>query len=210
MEIIRDIDQGTDEWFNLRLGMVTSSCFEKVMSKGRGNAPSKTRESYMFDLAFERVTGKKAPDSFKSEWMERGNEIEAQARAMYELDTGVEVEEIAFIKLDDNIGASTDGLINDDKGVLEIKCPKHTTHMKYLMNPDELYKTYKKQVQGELLVSGREYCHLISFHPDFDDSLKMVSCFIERDEDFITEMKAALILFLDDLDDMVENLKKRK
>ncbi len=208
MEIIKDIDQGTEEWFALRRGLVTSSNFDKVMAKGRGNAPSKTRESYMMNLAFERMNDKNAPDDHKTIWMDRGNEIEDQARANYELITGHEVEQIAFIKIGDDIGSSTDGLIDHD-GVLEIKCPKHTTHMKYILEPESLYKEYRKQVQGELWVSGREWADICSYHPDFVGDKDLVIYRVERDNKFISEIKIAVNDFVSDLHQLIEKLEKK-
>ena len=36
MEIIRDIEQGTEEWLALRYGWTTASRFKDVMAKGAG------------------------------------------------------------------------------------------------------------------------------------------------------------------------------
>ena len=57
MNIIREIEQGTDQWHELRIGKVTASKMKDVLSKGRGTAPSKTAETYMFDLLFWVAVG---------------------------------------------------------------------------------------------------------------------------------------------------------
>lgn len=203
MEIIKNIEQGSPEWFELRRGLVTSSCFSKVMSKGQG----KTRASYMLDLAFERLSGKSAPDDYKSVWMERGNEIEDQARAAYEMTTGNDVEQIAFIKLNEDVGSSTDGLISDGLGLQEIKCPKHSTHINYLLNPDKLVSEYKKQVQGGLWVSGLRYVDLVSFHPDFPPGKDILIQNVERDNDFIADIKTEVEVFVVELKQLVDKIR---
>ena len=43
MNIITDVEQGTDEWHDMRIGHITASRFKDVLSKGRGTAPSITR-----------------------------------------------------------------------------------------------------------------------------------------------------------------------
>lgn len=128
MNIIFDIEQGSDEWLKMRLGKLTASKFADVMTKGRGDAPSKTRESYMYQIAAEILTGS-PQDSFKNSAMDWGNECEPAARAAYELENDVDVVECAFIERDEWVGVSPDGLVNDD-GLLEIKCPNSTTQIK--------------------------------------------------------------------------------
>lgn len=204
MEIF-NCEQGTDEWFAARCGVITSSKFKDVLTKGRGNAPSATRLTYMKELACEVLTGV-VQQSFSNEWMQRGNELEGQARAMLELERGFDVEQVGFIKTDNNIGTSTDGLIDTDT-VLEIKCPKHTTHLDYLLDSEKLYKTYKAQVQGELLVTERQKALLVSFHPDFPSGKDLIVLEIERDEDFINEMYAELMAFNHELNAIVNKLK---
>lgn len=206
MIIHRDVEQGSPEWFALRRGKATSSRFSDVMAKGQG----KTRTSYLEELAFERYTGKSAPSDFKSYWMDRGNEVESQARAMYSLQTGKLVEQIAFIELDHDIGASTDGLIQDGHGLSEFKCPKHTTHLRYLLDPSKLAKEYYCQTQGELLVSGRDYVDLVSYHPDFPPGDDLIICTVKRESAYLAELKVELGEFVSDLKKLVQQLQERK
>lgn len=204
---IVDCEQGTPEWHEARCGKVTSSCFDKVLAKGRGSAESKTRKSYMMEVACERISGK-VQDNFKSQWMERGNEIEDQARAQFTLETGKKVKQIGFCLMDgDEIGSSTDGLIGDDE-LLEIKCPKHTTHLEYLLDSSKLEKTYKAQVQGELFVTERKKAYLVSYHPDFPEGKDCVILEVERDEEFIENLQVELDKFLAELNDIIEKVEK--
>ena len=58
MNIIESCEQGSGEWLALRLNKVTASMVSNVISKGRGNAPSKMAETYMIELIAEKLTGK--------------------------------------------------------------------------------------------------------------------------------------------------------
>jgi len=49
--------------------------------------------------------------------------------------------------------------------MIEIKCPKRSTHMKYITN-DKLPSEYRWQVQGQLFVTGLKYCDFMSYYPD--------------------------------------------
>ena len=199
--IHKEVEQGTPEWFALRCGNVTSSKFKDVMSSGRGTAPSQTRLTYMMELAAQRCAGKVFEGGYSNEWMERGTMLEAQARAMIEFERSVEVEQVGYISLGDEIGSSTDGLIGEDT-VLEIKCPKHTTHYSYLLNPELLYKAYKHQTQGELWVSGRDKLILCSFHPEFNNGDDLITLEVDRDVEFIAEMEEAVDLFVKELNEL--------
>ena len=116
MQII-NVEQGSEEWLRARLGVPTASCYSKLITtQGKRSAQA---EGYINELIGQRITGE-IPETFKSEAMERGNELEPQARAYYELVTDNDVEEVGLILNDIGAGCSPDGLIGDDGG-LEIK-----------------------------------------------------------------------------------------
>lgn len=204
MNIIYDIAQGSPEWLALRLGKVTASRFSDVLAKGRGNAPSKTRQSYLYQLAAEIVTGE-PQDAFKSSAMEWGNECEPRARAAYELKNNCDVTECAFIEFSDKLGVSPDGLIGDS-GLLEIKCPNTVTQIqRYLKG--EFPTEYKAQVQGQLWVSERDWCDFVSFDPRINTSADYFQIRVYRDEDYIFNLATECSKFLDELAILVEKLK---
>ena len=123
--------QGTDEWRNARLGKVTASRIADIMGKtktGYGAA----RKNYMAQLICERLTGK-AEEGFKSAPMQRGNDLEPVARAVYIIETGRDVEETGMVEHPTIAmsGASPDGLVYPD-GLIEIKCPNTATHLEFV------------------------------------------------------------------------------
>lgn len=196
MNIIYDMEQGTPEWLELRLGKLTASKFSHVVSKGRGSAPSKTRESYMYQLIAEKLTGE-PQSSFKSSAMEWGNYCEPAARAAYELANDVDVIECAFIERDENIGVSPDGLVGDD-GLLEIKCPNSVTQIKRFLS-GEFPTEYKAQVQGQLWVSGRDWCDFVSYDPRIEGEASYFEIRVNRDEEYIQELEKQCELFIQDM-----------
>jgi len=200
MEIIRNIYQGSDEWLELRSGKVTASNFSKVLSKGAG----KTRNSYMYQLAADILTG--APtETYKNAAMEWGNECEPQARAMYELESDVDVEEVAFIHGPEMVGVSPDGLVGDS-GLLEIKCPATTTQIERYLS-GKFPTTYKAQVQGQLWVAEREWCDFVSFDPRIDGAASYMCLRVERDEDYIKNLSVEVDRFIEDLLNILEKLR---
>ena len=201
MEVITDIEQGSEDWHKLRYGWVTASRFKDVMAKGAG----KTRKSYMYQLAAEALTDLRV-EGFTSEAMLWGTETEPQARAMYEFDSGNTVDEIAFIRYRDGlkIGCSPDGLIGDD-GLIEIKCPKTTTQIETIVS-GKMPNSHKPQVQGQLWISGREWCDFVSFDPRINGSASYFCITVERDEEYIKELAAGVEAFESELKKLVESL----
>lgn len=207
MNIIKDVEQGTDEWHDMRIGHITASRFKDVLSKGRGTAPSKTRLTYMRELVAELISGEKQ-ESFSNEYMEWGTATEPQARAMYEFDTGNAVTEIAFCKLDNlKIGCSPDGLVGDDGG-LEIKCPKTTTHIETVLS-EEMPSIHKAQVQGSMWVTGRKWWDFVSFDPRVDGDTSFFCKRVYRDDEFISDLEKACMQFSSELETMVKMLKNK-
>jgi len=174
--IILDVEQGTDEWLQARLGVPTASNYSKLItSTGK---PSTSAEKYINELIAQKITGQ-LPETFKSDAMERGNELEEQARSYYEFMTDNEVEEVGLILNYDGAGCSPDGLIGDDGGI-EIKCPLASTHVGYL-RAGKLPTAYVQQVQGCMYITGRKWWDFVSFHPEIESMIIRV----ERDENFI-------------------------
>ena len=209
---ILTMDQGTSEWFAVKRGVASSSRGKDITAKDRsGKKPGLTRASYMRELACEIITGVN-DDGFMSKWMKRGTELEPAARAQFSLATGMKVTEVGFCFMEENgknkpsyIGASTDGMV-EKHAVLELKCPKETTHLSYLLDHDKLIKEYNKQVQFELMVTKRKMGYLASYHPDFPDGSDLLILEVKRDTKLIAEMRKETKLFVSQLHDMINQV----
>jgi putative phage-type endonuclease len=201
MQIIRDIEQGTEQWLALRFGWITASKFKDVMAGGTG----KTRKSYMYQLAAEIITGERA-ESFTNEYMEWGNQIEPQARAMYELESGFDVDQVTFIKHDTlKAGCSPDGLVGES-GLVEFKCPKTTTQIETFLS-GKMPAIHVGQVQGQLWISEREWCDFVSFDPRINGQAHYFCTRVFRDEEKIKQIEDAVIKFEKELFETVGKLK---
>jgi len=190
---ILNLEQGSDAWFSARLGVPTASRFKDIITPLKGDK-STSYKAYMYELIAERLT-KDREGFFKSEWMERGNEIEPLARASYEFMHNVEVQQVGMIFNDEmTIGISPDGLVGDNGG-LEIKSPKASTVVKYMLDGG-LPLEYKPQVMGSLMISGREWWDFLAFHPSMD----FYEFRVYRDEEYIKKMETHLNDFVNELE----------
>ena len=205
LEVI-DCVQGTQEWLDHRKGLITASDFAKVVNSKGFLSNSKSMINLIYNVASGYFLESAIP-SLSSSDMNRGNELEPFAREAYEQTTLQEVKEIGMFKFG-CLGYSPDGLINDD-GLIEIKCPKHNTHSKYLYS-QSLPLEYKAQVLGGLAITDRKYCDFISYHPDFPDNLKMMIIRVERDEEYIHNLLTSLEEFNQKVLNVVKKLKDIK
>lgn len=190
MQIIRNIEQGSDEWLKLRLGVATASNFDKIITTT--GKESESLKKYALQLATELMLETPEP-SFKNDVMARGNELESLARDAYQEQSFNVVEQITMFKSDcGNFGYSPDGIIGDpdnivgDGGLVEIKCPIATTHFKYLLD-NKMPTDYWQQVQGGLWVSQRKWIDFVSFNSYFKDK-KLFIVRVERDEEYIAKL----------------------
>lgn len=198
--IICDVAQGTPEWLNARLGIPTSSNFDKlVTTKGE---PSKQRQKYMYQLAAERITGIKE-DTYINGVMQRGIELEAEARSMYEFITNNEVKTVGVCYPDEKklYGCSPDGLVGKD-GLIEIKCPTSAVHVGYLLG-GVLPLDYFQQLQGQLLVTGRKWVDFFSYYP----GLKPLLVKVKPNATFLSHLGLELEVFCQQLDEITEQIR---
>ena len=195
--ITLDCEQGSEEWLAARLGIPTATGFENIVTATGKKSASYIK--YMAELIEESILG--GGDTFKSGFMERGNQLEPQARAAYEFLTGNDVIQVGGVYLNEDreIMVSPDGLIPSLKKGLEIKCPKMSTHIRYLLEggvPAE----YVIQVQANLWVTGYETWDFVSYCPEYQKQTlylftaardeKLMKAFDEHIPQFVKTLKA--------------------
>lgn len=164
MKILK-AEQGSAQWLADRAGRPTASQFGRIITPKTGKKSAQAH-GYLCQLVGERLLGRceEIPTTFA---MERGTELEPEARQLFTIVTGHTVTEVGLCVTDDErIGASPDGLIYSDKleAGLELKCPGMRKHMEYLIGgvcPDE----YVMQVQGCLFVTGAPKWYFMSYFP---------------------------------------------
>jgi len=188
--IILDCEQGTEEWFKARAGIPTASCFDKILSSTC--KPSTQANSYRYKLLAEWMTGPQ--ETMTNEWMERGKELEEDAREVYQFIKGDDVDQVGLIYKDDKklVSCSPDGLVGG-KG-LEIKCPAPHTHVEYLLK-GAMPAKYIPQVQGSMYVSGLDQWDFMSYCP----GMPTLILTIERDEKYHNALDECLLKFIDKL-----------
>ena len=147
------IEQRSKEWFKQRVGKITGSRVGAILGMNPWQKPKDVMRSMVREYhgAKSEFSGNVAT--------EYGTNFESIAQGDFEIETGLNVTETGFHISSEYewLGASPDGLINDDSA-LEIKCPygaKDTGKFKSIIEQPHYYA----QNQIELLCTNKKKCY---------------------------------------------------
>jgi len=148
----REFQQGSEAWLDWRRGGVGASDAPAIM----GVSPWMDIEALWLEKT-GRATGR--PSSFA---MRRGQRLEPEARARYIARTGIRV---APLCLEHGtlrwMRGSLDGISDDGRVVLEVKCPGAADHD--VARRGAVPPKYVPQLQHLLAVAGAGVCHYWSY-----------------------------------------------
>jgi putative phage-type endonuclease len=166
------MQQNTQEWLDFRKGKIGASDAPVIMGLSPWMTP--------LELYNEKVLGKERPSNWA---MERGKELEPKAREM--------MEKMLLIKLEPKVVthpehewmiASLDGISEDGKTAVEIKCPSSiASHLKAMGS--EIPDHYQCQMQHQMAVTGLKKMIYGSY---FQGECEVIE--LARDEKFINSM----------------------
>jgi hypothetical protein len=163
-----EVLQRTDEWLSQRRGIPTASCFDQIVTAVKGEPSEKGQRTLINRLIAESIQPPEPGGGFTTPEMEHGIEMEPEARSLYELEYATEpVTQTGFILADSGLyGGSPDSLVGDC-GILEIKCPKASTHVGYTLGR-VLPSEYRLQCEGYLVVTKRDWLDFMSYRRGFE------------------------------------------
>jgi len=189
-----DAEQRSEAWRTARLGRLTGSRAADMLATIKSGEAA-ARRDYRMQLVCERLTGRSQEDGFISPAMQRGVDCEPLALRAYEA-TGVLLQRSGFLAHDRYMaGCSLDGHVGEYAGIVEIKCPKSATHLKYLragVVPSE----HLPQITHNLWITGAAWCDFVSFDDRFDADLSLFLVRVLRDEHAIAGYARQALAFL--------------
>lgn len=206
------LDQRTRDWYQARCGFATGSRVVDLSKKTKTGWSAK-RYTYKYQLVAERLTGNPQGIRFIKSLDDRA-EMEPEARKCYAFYNNCDITLVGFIHHPTikSAGVSPDGLVESD-GLIEIKCLDPATHIKLLLGGDteaDVLDDYWPQIEFGLASTKRQWCDFISYCPTMkDEELRMYVRRVERNEDRIIAVEAAVTQFLEEVGETVEMVKKR-
>lgn len=182
-----NVEQGSDDWLQLRCGMLTASTVGRLLTPTGRVADNDTARGVMQTLIAERISGhvEYVHPSFD---MQRGTMDEPLARDMY-AQHHAPVEEIGFATRDVGgftLGASPDGLVGKTGG-LEIKSRAPKVQLRTFLD-NKVPIGNLAQIHACMLVLDREWWDYVSYAGGWPLFVKRV----HRDEKWDAAITAAL------------------
>ncbi len=178
--IIVDCEQRSPEWLALRRGVITASAADRLLT------PAKMDE-LAIELAGERMEHA-LPEQPVTFAMQQGMDREPEAKLRFAFERNAHVVDVGFCWMDGHegdIGCSPDGLVGDN-GMVEVKAPQQKQHTKNLL-ADACPAQYLPQCQFQLMVSGRQWCDLVSYRPE-NETCDFIVHRVMRDEAYIAAL----------------------
>jgi hypothetical protein len=182
-----NVEQNTQEWRDLRAGIVTAS----ALSVALRSADKKTREDYMFHLVGERFTGD-VEEGFYNKHMARGHEQEDEAIEAYQEQTGCVVERVGFFtnheELFDGepVGYSPDACADD--GLVEVKTRTPGLQAR-LLYEDKIPCAHFHQIQGGLWITGKPWLDFVSHCRGMPTFIKRAYPDLKTHEDYARSLR---------------------
>jgi hypothetical protein len=186
---IHECAQGSAEWYALRLGVVTASEVDALITPKWKVKEGAGVETHLCRKLAERLLNY-CPEQLETFAMDQGKLIETVAIPWFEWEHKVKVRRVGFCTADDGrAGCSPDGLLEDGTG-LEVKSPQAPNHIKYLLAgvvPDD----YLPQVHFSMLVTGAPSWTFVSYSM----RLPALVVRVQRDEAIQAKLREALDAF---------------
>lgn len=162
----REVYQGSEEWLELRRGILTASEMKLIVTTTLKQADNEKERAHLYELLAQRISGFVEPQ-YISDDMLRGQEDEIRARSLY-AEKYCPVEEIGFVTNDKwgfTIGYSPDGLVGTE-GQIEAKSRRQKFQVQTLIENFEestIPSDFAIQIQTGLAVTERQWCDFITY-----------------------------------------------
>ena len=198
-----NIIQGSDEWLQARLGVVTASEVSMLITPTGRLSSGKKVSTYANEIVAQQLS-QQIEGTFQSFDMLRGHIQEGIARDIYS-DNYAPVSECGFVTNEIDgvvLGCSPDGLVGDDGGI-EIKSRIAKFQIETITS-DEVPVEYMMQIQTNLLVTGRKWWDFVQYSNGMPLFVKRVYADAESQDLIVSatnafneKVKAILDLYLE-------------
>ncbi|MDE9540231.1 lambda exonuclease family protein [Xenorhabdus bovienii] len=196
------IEQGSDAWMQLRLGVITASDAWKILTKDKSkNVWSDTKSTYLYELIGEVCTG--VYKEINARTLAWGKEYEQEARDSFSFYSDLDVTEAPILYRDESMrtACSPDGLCNDRLG-LELKCPSNTdVFIKMaLRGVDGIKREYIAQMQFSMWVTGLSAWNFVNYDPRMPAGKEIVHVLVEQDAEYMKRFDDLIPEFIERMD----------
>lgn len=159
MKNYKEIEQGSIEWHEIKWGKIGGTLSKGLFVKS---------DTLLIDILSQRLEEFEPTDSYQSDAMERGSELEPFAREYLETYVGVKFNETGWLECEENelLGISPDGITEDETQACEIKCFGRKKHTEIILS-DEIPLENLHQLVHYFTVNPKlEKLHFFCYRPE--------------------------------------------
>ncbi len=158
MIVHNEIIQGSGNWHQIRWAKVGGTRAKGLFVES---------DTLMIELIAELTEEYELEDSFLSDAMLRGQDLEPLAKERLEDFVSIKFNNVGWIDSDiKNVGISPDGISEDNKIMCEIKCPGRKKHIETIL-ANEIPSEYIHQCLHYFTVNDKlEKLYFASFRPE--------------------------------------------
>ena len=197
MNLIKELEQRTEEWKQIRKGSIGGTRVKSIMAKN--NLP------LIDELIAEKHT-ELIEETFVNDAMQRGIDLEPFAISEFEDRTDFTVDTFGLVTNENYPGChlSPDGLILDGSGVplsgVEVKCPSTKKHVEYIRT-NRIPAEYKYQVYHYFTICDTiDTVYFVSYDPRFEvRPFHLIKITREEHADQLEDFEIKLLKFIDKL-----------
>lgn len=196
-----NVQQGTEEWHHLRKGKMTGTTLKAIMGTPRA------RQEAIYEILAERLSVGVVMDEENA--AERGKRLEPDAIAMFELETGKEVERTGFCEDDTNpmIANSPDGLVVGAHEAVEAKCLGGKNHIKMWLTNAVPEEHFWQCIQYFVVNKELQKLYFVGYNPDIPvHTLHIIELTREELAESIKEAEVAQDTFLEEVDVILKGI----
>ena len=201
MKII-DCEQGKPSWYAARMGIVTASEVDALVTPKWALRKGDGVDTYLYKKLAEKMLNW-SPEMLAGFAVDQGKILETIAIPWFEFTQSKKVRRVGFVTTDDGrAGCSPDGLLDDGTGV-EIKSPQAPNQIRYLLE-GKVPEDYLPQVHFSMLVTGAPAWTFVAY----SNQLPALVLRVERDEAIQAKLQEALAAFNARFDANLATLKE--
>lgn len=210
IKFYHDLQQGSQEWFDVRTGIITASQVKLILSKKLAKVNNEKSRAHVHEIAAQRAM-ENIEETFDTWAMQRGKIEEIYAKDLYSKNYA-QVKDCGFItndKLGFLMGCSPDALVIGKKEGLEVKSRNQKLQMK-VISEDEVPEDDMLQVQSSLYVSEFDVWNYISYSNGMPMYVKRVlpdPIYFKAIEETALDFEAKTKKTLADYNENVEKLR---
>jgi len=201
------IAENTPEWFQARCGLATASLLNAVMSDDKsGKGPGKPFFTLVDEKVWEEIGGliHSGGTGFAAQ---RGVELEPLALKIYAEIMGVSITKPGFVRHKSLAFGGSPDAVRSDGNLVEVKCPESPAKV-VQMRCDQDVSEYRNQIQGQICVTGAEWCDLVIYDDRLPPDSALTVIRVPRDEAHIKRIEARVQMFNDAVKQRVAQYKK--